>query len=330
MKHRPILLIGNSPNQLADSGRSWKGLMDSLCKVAGVNNQGNEDKPFTLHFEELLNHFRTSRLERLSAKSRQHISVWWDIDRLFKEKIAEKMKTLPVDDVHRALMRLPVDNILTTNYDYCLEKALEPKRPKRADWGTREIRYSYFLRRSVRHKFVFHIHGEIATPSTIMLGHESYVDSCSYIKSYAHRQGFMPKRMKPKPQVLHGLFRSGNCQIDLTKPHAWMDLFMLRDVHIVGFGLEFTEIDLWYLLAFKSRLRYDRAAPTDLKQSRIIYHYFADNSSRHRAKIALLRSLGVECECHPITIINDSRKDYRGAWKALLKHLARVLAVGRR
>src|ERR1043166_6383164 len=325
MKHTPILLIGNSPNQLAGSGHSWKELMEALCKIAGMKSTGNEEKPFTLHFEELLCHFRAARVRRMSGTERKRLRsrsypFRQYLDLQFKLKVAERMRKLPVDKVHAALMKLPVQNILTTNYDFCLERAVDPE-PKSADWKTRERQFSLFQRRKAGGRFVFHIHGEVGTPSTIVLGHEAYVESCANIRRYAHGKGNYHRGAK---RYLKAKFRRGSGRIH--GPHAWVDLFMLRDVHIVGFGLEFTEVDIWYLLSYKSRLRYESDAPADLKRSRIYFHYFADDSPRCCAKIALLESFGVECRCHPIPVGEDGTKNYRRAWKRLLKYLTVALS----
>jgi hypothetical protein len=302
-----------------------------LRREAGVPPEGHNEKPFTLHFEELLNSFREREREKYPGDRRRAI------DERFKEIIAKKMKRLQPDEVHGKLMRLPVTNILTTNYDFCLEKALQPDiEPELADWGTQEKRYCLFIRRRAGpDKYVFHIHGDIAQPESIIIGHEAYVESCSNIRRFTNmwvRDEKTGKWKRGQGNHYSGIgwqrakFRDGSGTLNPKKPHSWVDLFMLRDVHVVGFGLEFTEVDIWYLLSYKARLKLQPEVPNSLKTSRIVFHYFADHEAKHLAKVGLMRSLGVECHAHPITQVDDLRKDYRKAWKGLLKHLSDELS----
>jgi hypothetical protein len=200
---------------------------------------------------------------------------------------------------------------------------------------TGEKRYCLFLRRRAgEDKFVYHIHGEIARPESIMLGHESYVESCSNIRRFSNMRvrGESGKweggkgNFYPQAGWLRAKYREGNGKIDPNKAHSWVDLFMLRDVHIVGFGLEFTEVDIWYLISYKARLMLHPEVPDDLKSARIVFHYFADHEPKHLAKVGLLRSLGVECQPHPVTLLDDTRKDYREAWNGILKLLSKELS----
>ena len=58
---------------------------------------------------------------------------------------------------------------------------------------------------------------------------------------------------------------------------TWMDTFFFSDVHIIGLGLDFQEIDLWWLL--NKRYRYIKTAHTfpskyrDLSINNHIYYY---------------------------------------------------------
>jgi hypothetical protein len=327
----PILLVGNSPNQLSTAGLSWGELMKQLRRHAGVGPNGHEDKPFTLHFEELLCSYRRKAREKSPDRSRRRI------DRAFKRVVARKMAALEPQEVHQGIMRLPVKNILTTNYDYCLEKAACPEieaEPENADWGTNDKRYCLFVRRcGGKNKFVFHIHGEIARPECIIIGHEAYVESCSNIRRFANiwvrgkRGDWRDGKGNFYPGVgwLQAKFRKGNGSINPARPHSWVDLFMLRDVHIIGFGLEFTEVDVWYLISYKARLKLHPEVPEALRRTHIIFHYFVDGKeAKHVARVALLKSLGVKCRPQRVPV-RGGKKDYRAAWAGLLKHLSKEL-----
>ena len=35
--------------------------------------------------------------------------------------------------------------------------------------------------------------------------------------------------------------------------YSWLDVFLRDDIHIVGLGLDCTEIDLWWAVTYKAR-----------------------------------------------------------------------------
>ena len=146
---------------------------------------------------------------------------------------------------HRRLISASVRHILTANYDYALEKGAST-RHQRSNMQP-ETKYSLFRRRAAGSKLFWHIHGEAEVPNTITLGYDQYSGYLQKIRSYAtsERTG-----EKGSP------FKRGHLDFDLGEGgvYSWLDVFFRDDIHVVGLGLDFTEIDLWWAVTYKRRL----------------------------------------------------------------------------
>lgn len=156
------------------------------------------------------------------------------------------------DDLIRQAADVGFDAILTTNYSYEIEKALCPGfhiTASRAS-GYRKITCKdkpraeaaalyYYLLVPYQDKeiAIWHIHGEAAKPDTMIIGHYYYGRLLSRIQTYTAET---IKRYKIAE-------RSG----DLFYPRSWVDYVLFGDVHIVGQGMDFSEMDLWWLMDCK-------------------------------------------------------------------------------
>lgn len=70
--------------------------------------------------------------------------------------------------------------------------------------------------------------------------------------------------------------------------YSWLDIFLRDDVHIVGLGLDYNEIDLWWLLSYKARLKQKNS----LKIGETHYHHFHVKplDKKEKAKHQILKS----------------------------------------
>lgn len=304
MIENKILIVGNSPNRLETNGKSWVDVMAGLRSAVGLMGEIHETKPLSLHYEELLNIY----LDKTGKTEEDYL-----------ELAIRAMKELKPIDVHRQIMMLPVRNVLTTNYDYCLENALDTKH-KKDNFNSNEKAYNLFRRRCVNSKYVWHIHGELNKPNSVMLGHDKYVESCSRVRRYADHYLGVPFKHLGK---LKAIFRDPQGKIVETKPHSWVDLFMLSEVHIVGLDFNFAETDLWYLISQKRRLKeYKRRHPL-LDKYKIFFHAFekANDDNWRIQRNQILSSLGVKIESYKV--INDN---YFNAWNEVLRKLKNIFS----
>jgi len=225
-------------------------------------------KPFALLYEEIL---------LTTASAEKHFD-----EMRVKTQIANLVKALKGNDFHHRVMSCDARHILTTNYDYNLEKATRQQFVQKNLQS--ETKYSIFRRYGVAKKFVWHIHGEVDAPWTLTLGCDQYVGYLQKLRGYAtaERTG---QRGSP--------FKRGEMDFDARGNfiYSWLDVFLRDDVHIIGLGLDFTEIDLWWVLTYKGRLK-----ARGWGVGRTYFHdwHLDDVGDVGQAKRSLLTSLGVE------------------------------------
>ncbi len=307
-----LLLLGNGLNRL-NATQSWDELLQSLTRKADPDaHRRRGEKPFTLFFEELRNRF----VYRQKGRAED-----------FMEEIGRSFSAVEPGDLHRRVVRLPFRHILTTNYDYALERALDPGCDlTRAsdDFQARETKFSLFRRRTCGDRHLWHIHGEAAVPTSIMLGHDHYTDYAAQVRRYFYQGGSYSRT---------GVFQGGLQRDPLCfdqpsdgKPYSWVDLFVRDHVHIGGFSFDFSESLLWYLVSYRRRRRehVERSGVT-LPASEVIFYSFSDREPDPR-KLAIqevLESFDVRC-----VTIDRSKGGYAGAWEQLLERWSRVASGG--
>jgi len=273
------LFIGNGINRLT-KGYSWFRLLKNLINQLGKSNtiQYQKEKPFTLLFEELVTR----------AVKFRHMK---EID--LKSKIAKSINQIQYNAFHKKLMELNFSHILTTNYDYNLEKSVSDEFKNTSFF--KETKYSLFRRRTANNTNIWHIHGEADVKNSIMLGHDQYVRYSSEIRNYLFTGSSTISADYPVisfikwEPVIYDFENS-------DRPYSWVDVFLRDDIHVLGFTLDYTEIHLWWLLAYKER---QRALENGNFGRTYFYHIEKDYDDKQEeeqvsAKLSLLKSFGVE------------------------------------
>lgn len=148
------------------------------------------------------------------------------------------------------LLKGDFDHILTTNYGYEIEAVAAGKttisdrklmkhqkhtdRVKIAE--TTYLLHTYY---DIANTKIWHIHGEGRKKNSIVLGHYYYGNLLARYKEY-----FAGIRNKYRQME----------DVGETPPiKSWLDAFILGDVYILGLGMDFSEIDLWWLINRKKR-----------------------------------------------------------------------------
>jgi hypothetical protein len=131
------------------------------------------------------------------------------------------------------------------------------------------------------------MHGTIRNPKSIMLGLDHYCGSIGKINNYI-KGNYKYSQSEKLNGLIHRL-RNNECET----PLSWIDLFFTHNIHIIGFGLNQDEIDIWWVL--NKRQRYIRQYENEGIITNKIYYYgdVTDNMAR------LLGSLGVEVHMFP-------------------------------
>ncbi len=255
-----VLLVGNGINR-AFGGEEWSSanLLYRLSESASGSDELNSYyKPFPLAFEELI----TKRVPPNAA------DAYDDCLKDLKDRIAKELKNIPVNEAHRMIARgSKYRTVLTTNYDYSLERAYSEKirhvtdfREMCSEISNREILHS--LHR--RYEFadgqfsVWHIHGEIddqkfsksktiKTSNSILIGHSQYINYVNKIYSFI-TQAYKDPQYRDK-NILR---------------EAWIYFLFYRDIDIIGLSLDFFEIHLWWMLNLRYRIN---------KNNTVTYYY---------------------------------------------------------
>lgn len=175
--------------------------------------------------------------------------------------LKEQSKTMCAGKVFRdqakimqEIVKLEADAILTTNYTYEIEQALNdefcvfPGRSSKYRCKTsvniskKDLNSLYqYMNITVGDKNfpVWHIHGEAAKYNSMIIGHYYYGKLLCNVEKYA-AETIRRYKITERQQ---GEFY----------PRSWVDYILFGDVYIVGLGMDFSEMDLWWLINCKKR-----------------------------------------------------------------------------
>lgn len=283
------LLIGNGINRVSNEEASWEHVLRALRNQEATRKEIEflKHKPFALVYEEVL----------LSGTYEGEPS-----DELaMKRRIARLVDGLATNEFHSRVMKSGVKHVLTTNYDYGFEKA-SGQRFERKNL-MRETKYSVFRRRAVGNVYVWHIHGESEVPNSITLGYDQYSGYLQKLRGHATAK---PASDSASP------FKRREREFDTAEGtvYSWLDVFLRDDIHIVGLGLDFTEIALWWALTYKARLK-----ARGWQVGKTMFHdwHVDPPDDQCRAKQSLLRALAVE------VLPRECRAGYESAYDDFIR-----------
>lgn len=236
-------------------------------------------------------------------------------------------------ELYRRLFSLPVDDFLTTDYDFLPERSLDDHsaiarrslagEPSGAGTGGNSLRgcrrwtkkvtetekqfhlYEYTENRiGGKEKRIWHLHGDLFAPSSIVMGHYYY-----------------GKAVRCIGDRIRALMKSGELR-NRDVPFAaqsWVDLFLTSDVHVIGFGAHLSEFDFWWLLCEKKRL---------FPETKVYFH--CPEGKLDGGTGALLSAYGAEICTYLLREIGTDAKgkkkyDYTGYYLSVIEKLGSVL-----
>ena len=233
--HKPnILLLGNGINR-AYGFASWDDLIHSIQTKELSDAEINSLKgvPYPLQPVILTGDHLGTQMKSISKQ-------------LSELKAPEEENT-----ILQQYASLAVDAILTTNYTYELEKALDPQfkcLPSRkckvrmtaynesGKYNTEQLQTFFNIDQMPP---IWHIHGEASRHSTMILGHYYY--------------GKLLAKMQQYVSSLIARHRASVKRGQDMEIKSWIDYFMLGNVYIIGLGMALSEMDLWWLINCKKR-----------------------------------------------------------------------------
>lgn len=269
------LLFGNGLNNLSVHPISWNHLLN---KLKGKHKFNNGTLPNTLIYERALFQNHTGD----DIRGTEH---------LLKESIANAFRKIASNQYHDSLIEFGFDHYLTSNYDYALENSYKKRGYLSRHNSTEDIysvrRHNLIEDKNGKHiSKIWHLHGEIDRPMSIMLGYDQYCGAVSKIDGYIKGTYEFTERKRQQ--------RIDRIEIKLQRGRfdgrSWTELFFNSHLHILGLSLDFSETDLWWLLNKRARLLADRKTAFLVKNK--IYFYTPDNITRQQE--GTLRSFSVD------------------------------------
>ena len=289
MQH-PVLMVGNDINNIS-RGQSWKDLLQDILTFCGTDCvQLDDKKPFPLLYEEIF----------LTAIRQSHIK-----ERDLKAFIAQKIGAITPNELHARIRDLQPAHILTTNYEY----TLEGETPEQSTSLIKERTFSIFRKYTLHGTEFWHVHGDCLNPMSINLGFEHYGGQLQQMRNYVVSGTTYSSPQAPKLPLLRRI-RYGP-----LKEYSWLDLFFTRDIHILGLSLDFVETDLWWLLTYRARQKFQR---NTVPVENALYYYIPEEFVKAAAfKLDMLRANDVE-----VIAINAANKT--AYYLEVLKRIAQL------
>lgn len=320
------VLIGNGVNRFVkdnpdENQISWKSCLEKMASAAQYPVRDIEQKPLTLVFDELL-----LKNQNLSKNDLQYIAMGSSFTR-------------GDEDLNHALSCL-AKSYLTTNYyasfaiygcgftpDHLSYEISLPLFP-----DITENTFSLFRGRQMRKKTWWCINGSYPTATSITLGHRQYARYQNHIAnyltstvSYSKVKNLRSPLYLPRPDF--EFEKNGN-------PYSWVDVFLRDHIHMIGFGMEYTESILWWLLTEKFWMQ--RKFPKYI--GGLTYHHVevGEISTHEKVKLNMLEDLGAKVNVvkakdyksgylqiadtiKPGIVKLLKAKDYKGMYKLSLK-----------
>lgn len=316
------VLYGNGFNRLSEQNPSWIKLLEYAAK----SQVGVGDVTPTLQYE-------FSFLDYLSRlKGGKTVR---ENESKYKNQLVECLRQLDRHQLYDELSKCGASLFLTPNYDYNILPRSD------IDWKSIEQDKSesiYSIHRWYKTEVgdksivVYPFHGEIRFPQTIELGYDHYCGSIGKIDRYV--KGTYEFSSSPGNRPLSIL-----CKLESDKEHnlsdfhqpdhglsnilSWIDAFFFANLHIIGFGLDFSEMDVWWLLDRRARI----AAEPHSKINNKIYYYPTELPSDYndsiKSKHRLLKKYGVEV----LEINSVNYTQHFEVYKEQLKNLKKRLSI---
>lgn len=297
IKRPQVLLLGNGINR-AFYGESWVDFIDKIRTRTDVNADELRKNNVPITLQSIL---VTNNNIKKAIKEK-------------KENFDFQIKDNKYIGMIQSLLSIGFDDILTTNYGYELENvALDTgnlsdyklRKMSKCTHGRVEPKYLLHTYNQVDFKDssnkIWHIHGECRKTSTMILGFYWYANQLAKMKKESdnNQDSYYKRQLEGKEQIYN----------------SWIDSFILGDVYILGFGFDYSEIDLWWLL----NRRYDEKAD----KGKV---YFYDIEDNNYIKTELLKLFDVEpIDLNMEKVCSEDPKTnekYKAFYSAAIKDIA--------
>lgn len=213
------------------------------------------------------------------------------------------------------LLQYNVNNIITTNYDNGIELILCQFCGYHVEVPTGMVSekiYSIRTHKLLRNDETGHevklwkIHGDLDRIQSITLGFDQYCGSLAKLMDYVKGTYRSSKGGKATECAVP---MQEKCASGVFDDLSWVELFFKSNMYIVGFGMNFSEIDIWWLLNKRARFMLD--TPNIKNKITFMYNSAYENEDNFPELFAVLKSfevcwLPIESDANYINNIFDN------------------------
>lgn len=264
MAKQTTIFYGNGVNLLNKKGKSWDSILREISVGQILPPIGNN----TLKYEYIvLPKDKNTEVNKgcSLAVNGVPIHIMIDTEEDIKTKLKGVMSNYVAPTFYNKLADLEADNYITTNYESFLNEPLMKRgyKLKYTECSTHNMEAHYTFVNREKKIHLWNMHGSFELEEYIMLGLYEYCESVYKLKK---------------------MFDSS--EID---KNSWPYVMLHSNVYILGFGLGYEEIDLWYFLTIRKRL----IRANKIEKNKIIF-YSIDDNTLDIGKKKLLEALDVE------------------------------------
>ena len=269
------IFYGNGVNLLSKNGKTWDNILREISVGQILPPIGNN----TLKYEYIVlpkNKYTEVDHGCTFTVAGVKVTEMIDTEIDIKTKLKEKMTHFEAPAFYDKLAELEADNYITTNYETFLNNPLMKRgyKMKNTECSIRNIEAHFTFVSGEKKIRLWNMHGSFDREERIMLGLYDYCESVT--------------KLKRMFELSNGLLSAE------TDKKSWPYVMLHSNVYILGFGLGYEEIDLWYFLTVRKRLIRGKI----IERNKIIYYSINDNSL-DIGKAKLLEALDVEVESIP-------------------------------
>jgi hypothetical protein len=291
-QNKKAMLIGNGLN-LLDSSQSfsWGGLLEEIKTKYGMRvDLDNIFKPFPLTFDEMQHTKLGSNSLRDKLKNLKQ-NIRSDIENQLLGKNG-------FNNYHRKLALLEYDDILTTNYDYSLEKSvlsdfIVQKKKFAQNNQERKLSLKRCYKFNIKTKF-WHIHGELFDSRKHSLTSKSYPEE-SIMIGYEHYTAYLEKiqeNIKGKGGTQKTDNQSLTVRIKNSKESPfWTDIFFTHNLDIIGQTIDFSENHLWWIFNYRANLMREGVSKNGVHINNVIRFFYPEIRGAKTIDIAKITNI---------------------------------------
>lgn len=179
----------------------------------------------------------------------------------------------------KKILSVPAVDIITANYSMELEQAAGIPHKRNKYYAIRKetkvctntekkIRLYTYFDADTYGKRIWHVHGDITTPSSLIMGHYYY--------------GKLLREIQNNVPYYIRKYKTAASSGSSYETTSWAESFLVNDVHMFGFTMDLSEADLWWLICCKKR---------NFPDTRI--YYYASDMDPDCDRRIMLESYGV-------------------------------------